>query len=66
MKSKIIDETEVPVLSKKKLKTTTITIDEEVYRYLTNRKRLGRRDSHNSVLRREFGLDDPKNPKNDV
>ena len=60
---------EVPsVLSKKKLKseTTTITIDAEVHKYLTERKRLGKRDSHNSVLRRELNLDNPKKPKNDV
>ena len=53
-------------VTKKKLKTTTITIDEEVHKYLTDRKRLGQRDSHNSVLRREFNLKNPKNPKNDV
>jgi len=43
-------------LSKKKLKTTTITIDEEVWKILNNRKKLGR-DSHNGVLRRLLGLD---------
>ena len=49
-----------------KLKTTTITIDSEVHKYLTGRKRIGHRDSHNSVLRRILGLPNPKNPKNDV
>ena len=43
-----------------KLKTTTITIDGEVHKYLTDRKRLGQRDSLNSVLRRELHLDNPK------
>ena len=43
-------------MSKKKLKTTTITIDEEVWKFLNNHKKLGR-DSHNSVLRRLLGLD---------
>ena len=47
------------------LKTTTITIDGEVHKYLTDRKRIGQRDSHNSVLRRILGLSNPKNPKND-
>ena len=68
MKGKIIDVKEVPLVPlKKKLRTetTTITIDGEVHKYLTERKRIGHRDSHNSVLRRELHLDNPKNPKND-
>jgi len=46
-----------------KQKTTTITIDGEVHKYLTERKRLGQRDSHNSVLRRELNLDNLKERK---
>jgi hypothetical protein len=34
----------------------TVEVDETVWRYLMSRKRPG--DSHNDVLRREFGLDD--------
>ena len=40
--------------------TTTITVDEEVWRYLNTKKQLGQRDSFNSVLRRLFGLDPVK------
>ena len=41
---------------KEKLRTTTITVDEEVWGILNGRKKLGR-DSHNGVLRRLLGLD---------
>ena len=52
-------------MPKKKLKTTTITIDEEVWGFLNNHKKLGR-DSHNAVLRREFGLDSDVTEENRV
>ena len=43
-------------MTKQKLKTTTITIDEEVWVFLNGHKKLGR-DSLNAVLRRLLGLD---------
>lgn len=44
--------------SKKKLKMTTQSIDEEVYREVMKDKEVGARDSFNSILRRKLGLDD--------
>ena len=43
---------------RKKLKKTTIQIDEEVLRELRKRKRVGERDDYNKVLRRLFGLNE--------
>ena len=40
--------------------TTTIIIDEEVWKYLNTKKQVGQRDSFNSVLRRFLGLDPVK------
>ena len=40
--------------------TTTIIIDEEVWKYLNTKKQVGQRDSFNSVLRRLLGLNPVK------
>ena len=56
LNDEVISFEEIEKFPKKKLKTTTITIDEEVWKFLNNHKKLGR-DSHNSVLRRLLGLD---------
>lgn len=42
---------------KKKLKTTTIVVDKEVWKEIHDRIRVGERDSKNKVLRRLLRLD---------
>jgi len=42
------------LIKTKELKKTTIQVDEEVLRFIQNRKRIGERDDYNKVLRREL------------